>query len=91
MPEGGSWLERHEHWKEFSEGSVELLRALRKQLSSHRWEIMLDVDTVQDLAKIALAVTNENNVADVLKQMIDLLDKIHRGLARIPEDFIPAF
>ncbi len=91
MPEGASWLERHEHWKEFSEGSVELLKALRKELSSHRWEIMLDVDTVQDLAKMALMATDESNVTDILKQMIDLLEKIHLGLSRMPEDFIPAF
>ena len=91
MPEGRSWLERHEHWKEFSEGSVELLRALRNELSSRRWEIMLDVDTVQDLAKLAISATDERGVNDLLKQMIHLLEKIHRGLARMPEDFIPAF
>jgi hypothetical protein len=91
MPEGGSCLERHEHWKEFSEGSVELLKVLRKELSSRRWEIMLDVDSVQDLAKMAKSATDDGNLTEILTQMIGLLDNIHRGLARIPEDFIPAF
>jgi hypothetical protein len=91
VSEAGSWMERHEHWKEFSEASVVLLRALRNELSSHRWEIMLDVDAVQDLAKMAMSATDDSSVTNILVQVNDLLEKIHRDLARIPEDFIPAF
>jgi hypothetical protein len=91
MREGGSWFGRHEHWKEFSEGQVNLLRDLRRELSSRRWEIMLDVDSAQNLTKLALSVSSEKELTDILDRIARLLDDVHQGLGRIPEDFIPAF
>ena len=91
MPEERPSRARQEAWEQFSERQVSLLRSPREQISSQRWQIMLAVDTVQELARKAYASCHERELQDLLSQMLETLDAIHRDLARLPEDFIPPF
>jgi hypothetical protein len=91
MSEDGARAQKHEVWKEFSEGQVAFLRGLRKEISSRRWEIMLEIDSIQELVRLALSKTEDKELCNVLSQILGKSDNIHRSLARIPEDIIPAF
>jgi hypothetical protein len=88
--EGGLQF-RQELWREFSESQVIMLRALRDELSTRRWSIMLDVDAAKDLVRAARARTDDRDVMEILDAIAETLDRAHRELARIPEDMIPAF
>jgi len=68
-----------------------MLRALREELSTRRWSIMLDVDAAQDLVRAARTMTEDRELIHILNQITATLDRAHRELARIPEDMIPAF
>jgi len=91
MPAEDPSRQRQEAWEQFSQRQVNLLRGLRDQISSERWKIMLEVDAVQELARRAHATAHEHEVQDLLAQMLETLDEVHKQLARIPEDFIPPF
>jgi hypothetical protein len=91
MSENGTRAHRHEMWKEFSEGQVAFLRGLRKEISSRRWEIMLEIDSIQELVRLALSKTEDKELRNILSQVLVKSDNVHRTLSRIPEDFIPAF
>lgn len=82
---------RHELWREFSDSQVIMLRALREELSTRRWSIMLDVDAAKDLIRAAHARTEDHDLLLILEEIAKTLDRAHRELARIPEDMIPAF
>jgi hypothetical protein len=82
---------RQELWREFSDSQVVMLRALREELSTRRWSIMLDVDAAQDLVRAARTMTEDRELVHILNQITATLDRAHRELARIPEDMIPAF
>jgi hypothetical protein len=88
--EGGLQF-RHELWREFSDSQVIMLRALREELSTRRWSIMLDVDAAKDLVRGARARTDDREIIEILDELAETLDRAHRELARIPEDMIPAF
>jgi hypothetical protein len=75
----------------FSEEQVELLRSLRNELSSWRWQVMLEVDAAQEQARRILRLEVDVELRGEMEQMGAVLDRVHRALARIPEDFIPAF
>ena len=75
----------------FSEGQVELLRSLRHELSNWRWQVMLEVDAAQEQARRILRQEVDLELRREMGQMGTVLDRVHRALARIPEDFIPAF
>src|SRR3990170_5262653 len=53
---------RQELEKELSEGQVELLRALRSELSSQRWQVMLEIDGAQEDLQAALRVCSDASV-----------------------------
>lgn len=89
--EDGGLQFRHELWREFSDSQVIMLRALREELSTRRWSIMLDVDAAKDLVRAARARTDDRDLIQVLNAVNETLDRAHRELARIPEDMIPAF
>jgi hypothetical protein len=82
---------RQELWREFSDSQVVMLRALREELSTRRWSIMLDVDAAKVLVRAARARAGDNEVVEILDELAETLDRAHRELARIPEDMIPAF
>jgi hypothetical protein len=90
VEEQGSGL-RHELWREFSDSQVIMLRALREELSTRRWSIMLDVDAAKDLVRACRAKTDDRDLIPILEELTEILDRAHRELARIPEDMIPAF
>jgi hypothetical protein len=78
-------------WQEFSDREVHLLRSLRDELSSKRWEMILDIDSAQTLLKTAHNRVEDRALQARLVRACELLDHVHRILARIPEDVIPAF
>jgi len=82
---------RHKLWREFSDNQIIMLRALREELSTRRWSIMLDVDAAKDLVRAARAKADDRDLIHTLNQLTETLDRAHRELARIPEDMIPAF
>ena len=82
---------RQELGKEFSEGQVELLRALRSELSSQRWQVMLEIDGAQEDLQAALRACADSSVRLALEAVQTRLARAHQQLAHIPEDVIPAF
>lgn len=82
---------RREIWQEFSEGQVELLRALRDEVSSRRWKIMLEVDAVRKFLASAEDRAADPEMKQLLAEISKRMDQIHRELSRIPEDIIPPF
>ena len=91
MPEQEEWDLRQQLHHAFSEGQVDLLRALRHELSDRRWQVMLDVDAAQEVTEQLLRREADSARRQELQTIRDTLDRVHRALARIPEDFIPAF
>ena len=82
---------RQELGKEFSEEQVELLRALRRELSSQRWQVMLEIDGAQEDLQAALRACSDASVRPALEAVQARLARAHQQLAHIPEDVIPAF
>lgn len=82
---------RQELGKEFSEGQVERLRALRSELSSQRWQVMLEIDGAQGDLQAALRACSDASVRPALEAVHTRLARAHQQLAQFPEDVIPAF
>ena len=70
---------RREIWQEFPEGQVELLRALRDEVSSRRWKIMLEVDAVRRFVASAEDRAEDLEMKQLLGQASKRLDEIHRN------------
>jgi hypothetical protein len=85
------WDIRHRIHQAFSESQVDLLRLLRHELSDRRWQIMLDVDAAQETTARLLRREWDSGTHKDLESIREILDRVHRALARVPEDFIPAF
>ncbi len=82
---------RREIREKFSDDKIELLKGLRDELASRRWELILDIDQIQELLTLAISKTEDKYVKDVISQARDKLDQVEQLIARIPDDFIPAF
>jgi hypothetical protein len=82
---------RREIREKFSDDKIELLKGLRDELASRRWELILDIDQIQELLTLAISKTEDKYVKQVISQARDKLDKVEQLIARIPDDFIPAF
>lgn len=83
---------RRELYQEFSDSQIELLRALREEISSRRWKIMLEIAAVRGFLSGAEARTgNDPELSYTLKEVAKRLDEVHKDLSRIPEDIIPPF
>jgi hypothetical protein len=93
MPMTGQeeWDIRQRLHQAFSEGQVDLLRMLRHELSDRRWQVMLEVDAAQEVTAQLLHSEQDAARRQALETIRDTLDRVHRALARIPEDLIPAF
>ena len=91
MPEQEERDLRQQLHQAFSESQVDLLRALRHELSDRRWQVMLDVDAAQEVTEQMLRRESDSARRQGLQTIRDTLDRVHRALARIPEDLIPAF
>jgi hypothetical protein len=84
-------LFRQQLWQQFSEEQIRLLKSLREELSSRRWKIMLDVDATRGLVRRLSKREQDRELAELICELAEMLDQVHRDLSRIPEDVIPAF
>ena len=84
-------LFRQRLWQQFSEEQIALLKSLREELSSRRWKIMLDVDATRGLVRSLSKREQDRELAELICELAEMLDQVHRDLSRIPEDVIPAF
>ena len=84
-------LFRQQLWQQFSEEQIALLKSLREELSSRRWKIMLDVDATRGLVRRLSKREQDRELAELICELAEMLDPVHRELSRIPEDVIPAF
>jgi len=82
---------RREIREKFSDDKIEMLKGLRDELASRRWELILDIDQIQELLTLAISKTEDKYVKEVISQARDKLDQVEQLIARIPDDFIPAF
>ena len=82
---------RQELGQSFSEEQVELLRVIRSELSSQRWQVMLEIDGAQEELHAALRACSDASVRPALEAVQARLARAHQQLAHIPEDVIPAF
>ena len=82
---------RQELERTLSEEQVDLLRALRNELSSQRWQVMLEIDGAQEELRAARALCSDSTLRSALDSMQVRLERAHHQLAHIPEDVIPAF
>lgn len=81
----------HEDWESYSERQVELLRGLREELATRRWELILEIDVARDLLRAGQMKCDDQELQDLLDRAMVKLDEVKRNLARIPDDFIPPF
>ena len=84
-------LFRQQLWQQFSEEQIALLKSLREEISSRRWKIMLDVDATRGLVRRLSKREQDRELAELICELAEMLDQVHRDLSRIPEDVIPAF
>ena len=82
---------RREIREKFSESQIEMLKGLRDELASRRWQLILEIDIISELIRLAIAKTEEQYMKEVLSKAIDKLNHVEQLIARIPDDFIPAF
>jgi hypothetical protein len=82
---------RREMYKKASDAQVEMLKGLRGELIDRRWQIILDIDSIREMIVLALAKTEDQELKRVLTDVKVKLDEIEKLIARIPDDFIPAF
>lgn len=82
---------RREIREKFSDAQVEMLKGLRDELASRRWQLILDMDIINELIRLAIAKTEDQYVKEVLSKAMDKLSQVEQLIARIPDDFIPAF
>ncbi|NIS81892.1 MAG: hypothetical protein GTO14_17155 [Anaerolineales bacterium] len=91
MRESDGGHQRRLLWSEFSKGKVDMLRELRDELSSRRWEIMLEIHEAKRLVRLTQSMAEDQELRTMLAELFDTLDGVHSKLARIPEDLIPPF
>jgi hypothetical protein len=82
---------RQELGRAFSEEQVGLLRSIRSELSTRRWQVMLDIDAAQEDLRAALLACQDPRLRSKLEAVQHRLTRAHQQLAHIPEDVIPAF
>lgn len=82
---------RREIREKFSDAQIEMLKGLRDELASRRWQLILDIDIINELIRLAIAKSEDQYVKEVLSKAMNKLSKVEQLIARIPDDFIPAF
>lgn len=81
----------HENWESYSTRQVELLRGLREELATRRWELILEIDVIRDLLTAGLNKRQNADLERMVRRSLEKLEEVKRNLARIPDDFIPPF
>jgi len=74
-----------------SKAQIEMLKGLRNELASRRWELILEIDAVRELLFLAMSKTEDPELKQILAKANSRLDWVEQSIARIPDDFIPAF
>ncbi len=82
---------RREIREKSSEAQIEMLKGLRDELASRRWELILEFDGIRDLLFLAMSKTEDPELKELLAKANSKLDQVEQSIARIPDDFIPAF
>jgi len=82
---------RREIREKSSEAQIEMLKGLRDELASRRWELILEFDGIRDLLFLAISKTEDPELKELLAKANSKLDQVEQSIARIPDDFIPAF
>lgn len=80
-----------EDWETYSLRQVELLRGLREELATRRWELILEIDVVRDLLSAGAQKCPAPDLERILQRSLEKLEEVKQNLARIPDDFIPPF
>jgi hypothetical protein len=70
---------------------VELLRSLRTEISSRRWEVLLELDALKDLLVQARSNREDPAVRALLAVTVSRIDHLQRLVAAIPNEIIPPF
>ena len=82
---------RREIREKSSEALIVMLKGLRDELASRRWELILEIDGIRELLFLAIAKAEDPELKEILAQANSKLDYVEQSIARIPDDFIPAF
>jgi len=82
---------RREIREKSSEAQIEMLKGLRDELASRRWELILEFDEIRDLLFLTISKTEDPELKELLAKANSKLDQVEQSIARIPDDFIPAF
>ncbi len=82
---------RREIWQEFSDAQVELLNSLRDDISSRRWKIMLEIDTIRGFVTGLETTVREPELKKIVEEVSERLTGVHRELSRIPKEILPPF
>lgn len=75
---------RQELGQSFSEGQVDLLRAIRSELSSQRWQVMLEIDAAQEDLQAALRACSDATVRPALEAVQARLTLAHQQFGSYP-------
>lgn len=82
---------RREIREKSSEAQIVMLKGLRNELASRRWELILEIDGIRELLFIAISKVEDPELKEILALANSRLDHVEQSIARIPDDFIPAF
>lgn len=82
---------RREIREKFSKAQIVMLKGLRNELASRRWELILEIDGIRELLFLAMSKTEDPELKQILAKANSKLDLVEQSIARIPDDFIPAF
>lgn len=91
MGEDNSHRLRRKIREKSSAAQIEMLKGLRDELASRRWELILEIDAIRELLFLAIAKAEDPELKEILAQANAKLDHVEQLIARIPDDFIPAF
>lgn len=91
MGEDNSHRLRRKIREKSSKAQIEMLKGLRDELASRRWELILEIDAIRELLFLAIAKAEDPELKEILAQANAKLDHVEQLIARIPDDFIPAF
>ena len=82
---------RRELREKSSAAQIQMLKGLREELASRRWEIILEIDAVREIVADVLANIGDQRQKELLQEASQKLRHVEQLIARIPDDFIPAF
>jgi hypothetical protein len=82
---------RRELREKSSAAQIQMLKGLRDELASRRWEIILEIDAVREMVSHVMSDIGDQGHKEILEEVNQKLRQVEQLIARIPDDFIPAF